>query len=213
MFGSGFDETYCWAGCGEGWEEGAFSIWETGRSKGRPGFLSGFFVLSSQLRPLFPLPGLLNLSAAPRATSVAPHTCSSHCPDTDVALSPLCLRPVSCLSLVLPSATPSPNVSPMPAGVLKWHFLLFLPLCSHKPCDALFCYISKSLLLIDFIFLVFPQGLWVPSSLTREFPLNWKHRVLTAGPPGNAHRVMLLTRLSFQSPSSWSTGQMVNAGA
>ena len=94
----------------------SFSIWETGKSKGRPGFLSGFFVLSSQLRPLFPLPGPLNLSPAPSAASAAPHTCSSHCPDTDGALSPFCLRPVSCLSLVLPSATPSPNVSTMPVG-------------------------------------------------------------------------------------------------
>ena len=46
-----------------------------------------------------------------------------------------------------------------------------------------------------FYFLALPQGMWDPSSLSRKFPLNWKHRVLTAGPPGNAHHVMLLTSL------------------
>ena len=64
-----------------------------------------------------------------------------------------------------------------------------------------------------FYFLALPQGMWDPSSLSRKFPLNWKHRVLSTGPPGNAHHVMLLTKVCFQSPSSSSTGQMVNAGA
>ena len=43
--------------------------------------------------------------------------------------------------------------------------------------------------LIFFFFLSAPLGLWDLSSLTRDLtpgPRQWKHRVLTAGPPGNS---------------------------
>ena len=55
--------------------------------------------------------------------------------------------------------------------------------------SSLFPYLEIAFFLFnDFFYLVMPHGLWIsfPDQKTNLCPQQWKHRILTAGPPGKS---------------------------